>query len=163
MSAAEVRGRFDADGAARLDRAYASRQIVEQRRRLRAAVTARPGETGLDVGCGPGYLACELAREVTPEGRIVAIDHSDDMLGLAKARVGRASLGSSVEVRKGDAATLDFPDATFDFVVGAQVYCFIAVSCARSGKPRACCVRAAAWWSPTPTGACVSGNRRTSG
>jgi len=73
-------GHFDAAGAARLDRAYATPQIVEQRKRLRAVVAARPGEVGLDVGCGPGYLACELAREVMPGGRIVAIDHSDDML-----------------------------------------------------------------------------------
>lgn len=118
-------GHFDAAGAARLDRAYATPQIVEQRKRLRAVVAARPGEVGLDVGCGPGYLACELAREVMPGGRIVAIDHSDDMLELARARVDREMLGSRVEVRKGDAAALDFPDGTFDFVVGAQVYCFI--------------------------------------
>jgi SAM-dependent methyltransferase len=61
-----------------------------------------------------------------PGGRIVAIDHSDDMLEVARVRVEREMLGSHVEVRNGDAATLDFPDETFDFVVGAQVYCFIA-------------------------------------
>lgn len=118
-------GHFDAAGAARLDRTYSSPQIVEQRRRLRAAVAARPGEVGLDVGCGPGYLACELAREVMPGGRIVAIDHSDDMLEVAQSRVARERLESCVEVRTGDAGSLDFPDAAFDFVVGAQVYCFI--------------------------------------
>ncbi|MBI4193882.1 MAG: tRNA (adenine(22)-N(1))-methyltransferase TrmK [Betaproteobacteria bacterium] len=117
-------GRFDAAGAARLDRNYASPQIVEQRRRLRAAVAACSGEAGLDVGCGPGYLACELSREVAPGGRIVAIDVSDDMLAVAGARVAREKLDSLVDVRKGDAGSLDFPDATFDFVVGAQVYCF---------------------------------------
>ena len=57
---------FEAADVARLDRAYSTPQIVEQRRRFRAAVAARPGETGLDVGCGAGHLACELAREVTP-------------------------------------------------------------------------------------------------
>ena len=65
---------FDAADIARLDKAYSTPQIVDQRRRFRAAVAARPREVGLDVGCGPGHLACELAREVAPEGRIVAID-----------------------------------------------------------------------------------------
>ncbi len=68
--------RFEAADVARLDRAYSTPQIVHQRRRFRAAVAARPGEVGLDVGCGAGHLACELAREVMPGGRIVAIDKS---------------------------------------------------------------------------------------
>jgi len=118
--------RFDAEGAARLERAYASPVIVEQRRRFRGAISARPGETGLDVGCGPGYLACELAREVAPGGRIAAIDVSEDMLDAGRVRVAREGLDSVVDVRTGDAAALDYPDASFDFVVGAQVYCFVA-------------------------------------
>ena len=38
----------------------------------------RAGEVGLDVGCGAGHLACELARDVAPGGRIIAIDKSPD-------------------------------------------------------------------------------------
>jgi ubiquinone/menaquinone biosynthesis C-methylase UbiE len=52
---------FEAEDIARLERAYSTPQIVDQRRRFRAAVAARPGEVGLDVGCGAGHLACELA------------------------------------------------------------------------------------------------------
>lgn len=77
------------------------------------------------MGCGPGYLAYELAREVAPGGRIVAIDIGDDMLEVASARVAGEKLGPHAEVRKGDAGSLEFPEATFDFVVGAQVYCFV--------------------------------------
>ena len=44
---------FDAaDVARRKIEAYSTPQIVDQRRRFRAAVAARPGEIGLDVGCG---------------------------------------------------------------------------------------------------------------
>jgi 2-polyprenyl-3-methyl-5-hydroxy-6-metoxy-1,4-benzoquinol methylase len=59
-----------------LDRAYSTPQIIDQRRRFRAVVAARPGEVGLDVGCGAGHLACEIAGEVAPGGRIVAVDKS---------------------------------------------------------------------------------------
>jgi ubiquinone/menaquinone biosynthesis C-methylase UbiE len=68
--------RFEAADVARLDRAYSTPQIVHQRRRFRAAVAARPGEVGLDVSCGAGHLACELAREVMREAGSSPIDKS---------------------------------------------------------------------------------------
>lgn len=94
---------FEAADVARLDRAYSSPQIVDQRRRFRAAVAARPGEVGLDVGCGAGHLACELAREVTPGGRIVAIDKSGESVDASKARVAKEELADRVDMRVGDA------------------------------------------------------------
>src|SRR3990172_6981314 len=69
---------YDAAAVARLDRHYSTPQIVDQRVRFRAAVAARPGERGLDVGCGAGHLACGLAREVATGGRIDAVDRSRD-------------------------------------------------------------------------------------
>ena len=48
---------FGAADIARLDRAYSTPQIVDQRRRIRAVVGARRSEVGLDIGCGPGYLS----------------------------------------------------------------------------------------------------------
>ncbi len=35
-----------------------------------------PGQTLIDVGCGPGYAALDLADLVTPSGRVIAIDKS---------------------------------------------------------------------------------------
>lgn len=109
----------------RLERAYAAPEIVEQRARTRAAVGARPGEHGLDVGCGPGFLLCELARAVGPTGRVVGLDESPDMIEAARARAARAGLGPRVELAVGDAARLDFPDGAFDFVTAVQVYLYV--------------------------------------
>ena len=53
---------FDAEQSARLDRAYARRAIAEQRTRTLEALALLPGESALDVGCGPGYLTVEMAR-----------------------------------------------------------------------------------------------------
>jgi arsenite methyltransferase len=117
--------RFGARDAALLDKMYASLEIVEQRARTRAALGARPGERGLEVGCGPGFLASEMAREVGPDGRIVAIDTSDDMLATARARLAREGLEARVDLALGDATRLAFPPGSFDFVVGVQVYCYV--------------------------------------
>lgn len=109
----------------RLEKVYAAPEIVEQRARTRAALRARPGEGGLDVGCGPGLLACELAREVGEAGRIAGIDASPDMIETARARVVREGLERRVELSIGEAARLDFPAEAFDFVVAAQVYLYV--------------------------------------
>ena len=118
--------KFDARAVARLEKIYASPGIVEQRARTRAALGVRPGERGLDIGCGPGFLTCDLAREVGAEGRIVAVDSSPDMLAAAGARVAREGLAERVRLLPGDAARLDFPAASFDFAVGVQVYLYVA-------------------------------------
>ncbi|MBI3370880.1 MAG: methyltransferase domain-containing protein [Betaproteobacteria bacterium] len=116
---------YDAKAVARLDRLYSTPQIVDQRRQFRAIISARPGEVGLDVGCGVAYLACELAREVEPRGRIKAIDNSQDSVAASKTRIAREGLERLVDVRTGDAADLQFPDETFDFVTATQVYCYV--------------------------------------
>lgn len=116
---------YDAKAVARLERDYSTPQIVALRKQLRAVLQARPGELGLDVGCGPGFLACELATELTPGGHIVGIDASRHSIDAAKSRIAASALGEVVEARVGDAASLDFPSEHFDFVVGVQVYCYV--------------------------------------
>jgi len=118
--------RFGAREAARLETLYASPSIVAQRARTRAALGVERSERGLDIGCGPAFLACELGREVGPAGRIVGLDESPEMLEVARARIAREGLGDRVEVRRGDAARLDFPDASFDFATVVQVYLYVS-------------------------------------
>ena len=43
------------------------------------------GQTLLDVGCGPGYAALDLAEIVGPAGRVVAIDRSRRFLDALEA------------------------------------------------------------------------------
>ena len=104
---------------------YASPQVVAQRAALRAIIGARLGEVGVDVGCGLAHLSIELAREVAPGGRIVALDHSAHMAGEAAARAAAAGLAGTIEVRQGDATALDLADGSADFVVAAQVYSYV--------------------------------------
>jgi SAM-dependent methyltransferase len=118
--------RFGAREAVRLETVYAAPSIVAQRARTRAALGVDRGERGLDIGCGPAFLACELGHEVGPAGRIVGLDESPEMLEVARARIAREGLGDRVEVRQGDAARLDFPDGSFDFATVVQVYLYVS-------------------------------------
>lgn len=86
----------DAEAVAELDRRYSTPQLIDQRRRVREIIATRTGEAGLDVGCGPGFLACELAAEVAPAGRIVAIDASSHSVDATSARAAKRGLAGIV-------------------------------------------------------------------
>ena len=116
---------YNAKAVADLDKLYLTPQIIEQRKKIRSVLAARPGEMGLDVGCGVAYLACELAKEVAPDGCVTAIDNSPDSIAASRIRIAEEGLGDWVDIIRGNAENLEFPDESFDFVVGAQVYCFV--------------------------------------
>src|SRR5690242_1874289 len=52
-----------------------------------ALMEIRPGDTVLDVGCGTGLSFQGLLRRVGPQGRVVGIEPSPEMLALARQRI----------------------------------------------------------------------------
>ena len=70
---------------------------------------AQPSENVLDIGCGAGTSALELARAVGPQGQVTGIDISAPMLAAARARA--ANEGLSITFIEADASTHRFsPD-----------------------------------------------------
>jgi demethylmenaquinone methyltransferase / 2-methoxy-6-polyprenyl-1,4-benzoquinol methylase len=80
--------------------------------RQRAAELAalRPGACALDVATGTGDLAIELARRLGGEGEVVAVDFSERMLELARAK----AVGMPIRYLLANALTLPFGDDEFD-------------------------------------------------
>ena len=67
-----------------------------------------PGSTVLDVCCGTGDFSFALRRAVGPEGRVIGVDVSEEMLKVAREKCGRNQL--YVEFRPGDVLELPFAD-----------------------------------------------------
>src|SRR6516165_4774666 len=67
-------------------------------------------EKVLDVGCGLGDDAFELARLVRSGGRVVGVDVSENMINTARNRAAAQNLAVAFEV--GDAQALRFADAS---------------------------------------------------
>lgn len=85
--------------------------------RQRAADKAQlaPGDAALDVCCGTGDLALELARRVAPDGHVVGTDFSEPMLDLAREKA--SSRGATgVRFEWGDALHLPYEAGSFDAV-----------------------------------------------
>ena len=54
------------------------------------ALGLKPGERVVDVGCGPGTTAIELASRVAPSGEVVGVDISPAMVAAAARRAAAA-------------------------------------------------------------------------
>jgi SAM-dependent methyltransferase len=79
-----------------------------------AALTA--GERVLDVGCGCGDTAIDIAARVGPTGAVLGLDVSGPMLARARERLtsGDASARAPVDFVLADASTHALPPAAFD-------------------------------------------------
>jgi SAM-dependent methyltransferase len=76
-----------------------------------AAAAPKPGEHVLDIGCGTGATTAEIARAVGPQGRVLGVDISEELVGVARAQ---ALANASFAV--GDAAAYPFDTAAYDLV-----------------------------------------------
>ena len=57
------------------------------RRKLIDSLALRPGETVLDVGCGTGLSFPLIQHLIGPQGRLIGIEPSPEMLACARDRV----------------------------------------------------------------------------
>ena len=69
-----------------------------------------PGASALDVGCGFGADAADMAVRVAPDGMVTGIDRSEVMLDAARER--HPAAGVTFQIA--DVTALPFPDASFD-------------------------------------------------
>jgi demethylmenaquinone methyltransferase/2-methoxy-6-polyprenyl-1,4-benzoquinol methylase len=90
---------------------------LHHRWRERAAARAelKPGDAALDVCCGTGDLALELAQRVTPGGHVVGCDFSEPMLDLAREKAAERD-APGVRFEWADALELPYDGERFDAV-----------------------------------------------
>jgi arsenite methyltransferase len=109
---------FDESMAGQLEVLYHRRDVVRRRRLIMEAVAAQPGESVLDVGCGPGFYVSELLDQVGPDGSVTGVDVSRAMLGVAAKRADRHD---NVAFHQAEATRLPVPDGAFDAAISVQV------------------------------------------
>lgn len=65
-----------------------------------------PGQSVLDVGCGPGFFAIEMARLVGPAGRVIAVDLQEGMLEKVRRKIADTELAARMVLQRCDANRL---------------------------------------------------------
>lgn len=88
---------------------------IELERAAWRAAGLKPGLRVLDLGCGPGFTSCELARAVGPEGQVTGLDASPALIAAAE-QAKASEQTANVSFVQGDVYALDLPADGFDFV-----------------------------------------------
>jgi SAM-dependent methyltransferase len=85
----------------------------------------QPGQTVLDLGSGAGVDCFLAARRVGPEGYVIGVDMTDEMLTKARANAVRGGF-TNVEFRKGEIENLPVESGTVDRIISNCVINLVA-------------------------------------
>jgi arsenite methyltransferase len=114
---------YDAELAAMQYQVAMCPDLVAQRAQVRAALKLRSGEHVLEIGCGNGLLACEMAGEVGSRGRVDGVDLSSSMIATARDLCAQMPNTGFIAA---DAVDLPYEDASFDVATSVQCLCFVS-------------------------------------
>lgn len=84
----------------------------------------KSGQCVLDLGTGTGAVAEQAASLVGPQGQVVAVDLSPDMLAMAQQRFTAQGL-HHVMLREGRAEDIPAADDTFDVVLASLSFMYL--------------------------------------
>ncbi len=101
------------------------------RQRTVALARLQPGEQALDVGCGTGTLALDVARRVGAAGRVVGVDPSQEQIARARSKAARRHAPVAFQI--GVIERLAFPDQTFDVVFSTLMMHHLPASLKQQG------------------------------
>lgn len=86
-----------------------------------ALVDLEPGQVVLDLGSGAGFDAFLAAQRVAPpdgpQGRVIGVDMTDEMLELSRSHAERLELAGVTEFRKGLIEDLPVEDGAIDVIL----------------------------------------------
>ena len=81
----------------------------------------QPGQVVCDMGCGNGYYTLQLARQVGPTGKVLAVDIQPEMLTMLREATKRAQL-TNVQPLLGTLVDPSLPQRGVDLILCVDVY-----------------------------------------
>ena len=76
----------------------------------------KPGEVVLDLGSGGGIDCFLAARQVGPQGRVIGLDMTPEMIKLARQNAKKVG-ATNVEFRYGEMEDMPLPDESVDVII----------------------------------------------
>lgn len=83
----------------------------------------KPGMTVLEIGCGAGQMACDLASVVGPRGKVIATDNSPAQIETSKATAEKRGI-KNIEFHICDVMNLTSLNIKVDAIYGRWVLFF---------------------------------------
>src|SRR3954468_5801357 len=98
-----------------------SRNREEEPAKLMKALNLKPGMTVCDLGCGNGFYTLKMAKEVGPQGKVLAVEIQQEMLDLHQKRAEKAEV-KNVQSILGTVIDPKLPDNAVDLILVVDVY-----------------------------------------
>jgi SAM-dependent methyltransferase len=76
----------------------------------------------LDIGCGPGYLAMEVAKHSSL--KVIGVDIDPEAVQIARKNIKQEKLKDRMTVEQGDVHQLHFADDTYDLIISRGSFVF---------------------------------------
>lgn len=80
----------------------------------------KAGETILDIGCGSGNIAFQIAEKVGTEGSVIGVDFAREMIAHCNKKLKDTAL-TNLHFGYGDAEQLDYPLNHFDRIYASAI------------------------------------------
>ncbi|MBI9082312.1 MAG: class I SAM-dependent methyltransferase [Desulfobacterales bacterium] len=90
--------------------------------RILGGLALRPGQTVVDAGCGNGYMSKIFSRQVTPSGKVYALDPDRHFIGVLEAE----TRGTNIVTIVGDITrpTPIEPSSVDLIYISTVIHCF---------------------------------------
>ena len=98
-----------------------SREQEERTDLLLEALGLQPGDVAADIGAGTGYFTLPMARAVTPDGRLLAVDIQPEMLSIIQRRMQQEGV-SNIETVLATETDPRLPVGAVDLVLLVDAY-----------------------------------------
>ena len=96
-----------------------------ERSQMIAELNLKPGNQVLDLGCGPGLWTQMLAEQVKPNGQVIGLDLSKDLIKFAKRRLRKNSLRNIIKFQQGNFYYVPFSNDFFDVVFFGNCFAYV--------------------------------------
>lgn len=97
----------------------------QERRQMATDLNLKPGDVVLDLACGPGLWAPLLAEKVRPNGKVIGVDFSPDLIYYAKKNLENEPCKDIIEFLEGDLYFIPFKNNTFDMIFFGNTLSYI--------------------------------------
>ncbi len=72
------------------------RRLIQHPRKI-VGPYIKPGDTVIDMGCGPGYFTIDMAKMVGSHGRVIAVDIQEKMLERVRKKAQRHGVAQQID------------------------------------------------------------------
>lgn len=95
------------------------------RRQMVEDLNLKPGNIVLDLACGPGLWSDYFAEKVAPNGKVVGIDLSAELIDYAQSNLDKSTYKEVIEYKQASFLNVPYEDEYFDIIFAGNCLSYL--------------------------------------